>query len=77
MKIKKLRQKLKNPKWVKRKYEDLLYEEERWNRFWQFECNWSFNSYAKREYSKKKYYANMPRVERQLKFIGSILTKLT
>jgi hypothetical protein len=74
MKIAKLRRKLKDRKWLNRKYLELLDESERLNRFFDFECSSFFKGDKKAEYNRQIYYKKHRQNDRQIEFIESLLT---
>lgn len=73
MKIKKLRKKLQDKKWLEKKYERLADEAQSWDSFRQFKCNNFFVGYEKAEFNLRKYNKNIKRVERQIDFIKTLL----
>lgn len=73
MKIRKLRDKLKNKKFLESKYDQLTKEAEDMNHFREFECSSFFRGYERAEYNRRKYNKEMTRLTRQINFIKKLL----
>ena len=73
MKLRKLRKKLENKKWLEKKYERLCSKAQTWHDFKEYHCEYFFVGSEKAEYNRRKYDKNMHRIERQINFIKSLL----
>jgi hypothetical protein len=73
MKIRKLRKKLSNKKWLQGKYAQLTSASEEWHTFKDFKCNSFFVGYEKSQYNQMLYDKAMNKIRRQISFIRSLL----
>jgi len=73
MKIKRLRKKLKDKKFLEKKYNRLTEEAEHWHHFLTFECHEFFVGEEREKYNSRVHEKNMKRVNRQIEFIESLL----
>ena len=73
MKIKKLRQKLKQKKFLEDRYDKLTQEAEDMNHFEDFKCSSFFVGYERAEYNQIKHDNKMKRITRQIDFIKRLL----
>lgn len=73
MKIKKIRKKLSNEKWLQSKYKELLNEDRELNHFYQFDCSSFFRGEATAEYNLKLYHKRVKNNNRRLKFVEKLL----
>lgn len=73
MKISKLRKKIKNPKWVQRKYSYFAQQHKYWEDFYRFQCSNFFEGEYNAEKNKLTYNKHAPQVERHCEFLLNIL----
>lgn len=73
MRIGKLRRKLKDEKFLRRKLTRLIGESERWNRFRQFKCDNFFVGHVAAKHNREIYDRNVDRIVRQIEFITQLI----
>ena len=72
MKIRKLRRKLRNEKWLFRMMKHYANRLEDWENFKRFSCESFFVGYAKAEVNRSIYHKKTPRLERHYKFLKTL-----
>lgn len=75
MKTKRIRKRLSDRKWLKRRLEELMKESIEINNFLDFRCNKHFVGSTVAEHNRKIWRQDYHRNERKIKFIQSLLTK--
>lgn len=73
MKVKLIRKKLKDKKWVLRRYAQVLQETNRMNTFKQFDCDPFFRGSELASVNLKVYEKNMFRLKRKITFLLKFL----
>ena len=73
MKIGKLRKKLKDKKFLEKKYDELTEQSQSWNTFLKFDCSSFFRGSERAERNQRLYNKEMPKIRRRIKFIKSLL----
>ncbi len=73
MKVRRIRRKLSDKKWLRWRLGELMKESEKINRFGTFQCNSFFVGSTVARHNEKIWAADMHRNERKIKFIQSLL----
>jgi hypothetical protein len=73
MKVKVIRKKLKNKKWVLKRYSQVLQETNKMNTFKQFDCDPFFRGSELASSNMKVYEKEMFKLRRKIKFLEKFL----
>lgn len=73
MRIRKLRKRLKDRKFLEKMYNKLTIESDNLNRFRMFECDSLFTGYERAEYNRIIYDKKNKKLSRQIRFIKRLL----
>lgn len=73
MKIGKLRKKLKEKKFLEKKYDELTEKARSWNTFLKFDCSTFFRGYERAERNKRLYDKEIKKIRRQINFIKTLM----
>lgn len=73
MKISKLRNKLKDKKFLEAKYDELTQKSYEWNTFYKFECSSFFKGCERAERNRRLYENENKKIVRRINFIKSLL----
>lgn len=68
-----MRRLIQDKSWLRKKYEKLCDQAERWDHFRKFDCDAFFVGAYKAELNYKKYAVAVRRIDRQIKFVKSML----
>jgi hypothetical protein len=73
MKIGKLRKKLKEKKFLEKKYDELTKKAHHWNSFLKFECSTFLRGYERAERNQRIYNKEIKKLRRQINFIKALM----
>jgi len=73
MRIGKLRNKLRDKKYLEKRYDKLTEKTSEMDDFRRFECSTFFRGYERAEYNQRKYNKVMKKLTRQINFIKRLL----